>query len=468
MNDKPICVDLDGTLIKTDSLIESALLLLMKNPFYIFLMIYWYIKGKHILKKNISEIVYLEPANLPYNDELIVFLTEMKNNGRDIWLCTAANKRIANSIAEHINIFSKVLASDDNVNLSSSKKADEILKHTKSFDYAGNSKDDINVWKHADNAILVNLPSKLKSKVTSNITYEIENKKNKIKLWLKELRVHQWAKNLLIFVPVIAAHSSNIYAQLLDCIIAFLSFGFCASSVYLINDLVDLKSDRIHKTKRNRPLASGDLSLIQGCFAAVSLLTLSILIALFLPFNFIITLFLYYIITLTYSFYFKKKIVIDVTMLAILYSMRVIAGGAATGIVLSNWLITFSMFIFFSLATVKRVAELKQSSHSDKISGRGYYPSDLPIILVAGVSSGYISILVFSLYIDSFSSIPKYTHLEALYFISLILFMWLTRVWLLTWRGEMNDDPVAFALKDKTSRIMGLLVLAIFIFSAWG
>ncbi len=322
------------------------------------------------------------------------------------------------------------------------------------------------MWDKSIGAIVVDLPKKLMNKVSVPILYKFDSDKKTIKSWLKEIRIHQWAKNLLIFIPILAAHEISKSSLLLDAMLAFIAFGFCASSVYLLNDLVDLEADREHKTKRNRPLASGAIPLMHGIIAAVILFILSIIITSYLPTQFAFALASYYVITLAYSFSLKSKVVIDVATLAILYSMRLVAGAAATGIMLSNWLISFSMFIFFSLAIVKRVVELKAAESDGKINGRGYYPTDIPLLLSSGISAGYISILVFVLYIDSSASLQNYNNPDVLYLISPILFVWLTRVWLLTWRGDMHDDPVAFAIKDRTSQLMGICMAILMIFAA--
>ncbi|HFT5239573.1 TPA: UbiA family prenyltransferase [Yersinia enterocolitica] len=462
----PLCIDLDGTLVRTDTLVESFFLLIKKNPFYAFLCVLWLLSGKASLKSEIAKRVTMNASSLPYNESLLAMLHSEHRSGREIWLCTAANEKIAQSVSDHLGIFSKVIASNDTKNVSSSTKADEILSHTDSFDYAGNSSDDIKVWDKSTGAIVVDLPKKLINKVSVPILYQFNSDKKTIKSWLKEIRIHQWAKNILIFIPILAAHEISKSSLLLDAMLAFIAFGFCASSVYLLNDLVDLEADREHKTKRNRPLASGEIPLIHGIIAAVILFILAIIITSYLPIQFAFALASYYVITLAYSFFLKSKVVIDVATLAILYSMRLVAGAAATGIMLSNWLISFSMFIFFSLAIVKRVVELKASESNARIKGRGYYPADMPLLLASGISSGYISILVFVLYIDSSSSLLNYNNPDVLYFIAPILFVWLTRVWLLTWRGDMHDDPVAFAIKDRTSQLMGIVMAVLIILAA--
>lgn len=462
----PLCIDLDGTLVRTDTLVESFFLLIKKNPFYAFLCVLWLLRGKASLKNEIAKRVTMNASSLPYNESLLAMLHNEHRNGREIWLCTAANEKIAQSVSDHLGIFSKVISSNNTKNVSSSVKADEILSHTDSFDYAGNSSDDIKVWDKSTGAIVVDLPKKLMNKVSVPILYQFDSDKKTIKAWLKEIRIHQWAKNILIFIPILAAHEISKTSLLLDSMLAFIAFGFCASSVYLLNDLVDLEADREHKTKRNRPLASGAIPLIHGIIAAVILFILAIIITLYLPVQFAFALASYYVITLAYSFSLKSKVVIDVATLAILYSMRLVAGAAATGIMLSNWLISFSMFIFFSLAIVKRVVELKSSESNAKIKGRGYYPADMPLLLASGISSGYISILVFVLYIDSSAGLQNYNNPDVLYFIAPILFVWLTRVWLLTWRGDMHDDPVAFAIKDRTSQLMGIVMAVLIILAA--
>lgn len=462
----PLCVDLDGTLVRTDTLVESFFLLVKKNPFYVFMCILWLFRGKAVLKNKIANRVTIKAELLPYNKELLALLYEEHAKGRELWLCTAANEKFAQAVADYLSIFSEVIASNETKNVSSSVKADAILERTTSFDYAGNSFDDIKVWEKADGAIVVDLPSKLLNQISVPILYKISNNKSLLKLWLKEIRIHQWAKNLLIFVPLLAAHEMSKSTLLLDSVLAFLAFGFCASSVYLLNDLVDLEADRGHNTKKNRPLASGSIPLIHGIVAAVILLLLSVSITLFLPVQFALVIASYYIITLAYSFVLKSKVVIDVAILAILYSIRLVAGAATTGIILSNWLISFSMFMFFSLAIVKRVVELKAAKLDGKIKGRGYYPTDMPLLLASGVSAGYISILVFVLYIDSSASMQNYSNPDVLYFIAPILFIWLTRIWLLTWRGDMHDDPVAFAIKDRTSQLIGISMVLLMIFAA--
>lgn len=461
----PLCVDLDGTLVRTDTLVESFLLLIKKNPLYVFLCILWLFRGKSVLKDEIASRVTMNVATLPYNEELLSVIREEHAQGRELWLCTAANIKIAEAVADHLGIFSRVIASDKTRNVSSSVKAGEILAFTSAFDYAGNSLDDIKVWHKSSGAIVVDLPKKLLAKVSAPVLHKIDNNTNIAKAWIKEIRIHQWAKNLLIFVPLLVAHEIDKSSLILSTVLAVLAFCFCASSVYLLNDLVDLEADREHKTKRNRPIASGDITLIHGIIAAVVLIVASVSISIFLPVEFAFSLALYYVITLAYSFALKRKVVIDVATLAILYSMRLIAGATATGIELSNWLISFSMFMFFSLAIVKRVVELKSAESDAKIKGRGYYPTDMPLLLASGVSAGYISILVFTLYIDSYASMQIYDNPNALYLIAPILFVWLTRVWLITWRGNMHDDPVAFAIKDRTSQVMGLVMLALITFA---
>ncbi|WP_164908307.1 UbiA family prenyltransferase [Yersinia sp. 2105 StPb PI] len=462
----PLCIDLDGTLVRTDTLVESFFLLVKKNPFYAFMCVLWLLRGKAVLKSEVAKRVKINASSLPYNETLLAMLYEEHRNGRDIWLCTAANEKIAQSVSDYVGIFSKVIASNDTKNVSSSVKADEILSHTDSFDYAGNSSDDIKVWDKSTGAIVVDLPKKLINKVSVPILYKFDSDQKTIKSWLKEIRIHQWAKNLLIFIPILAAHEISKSSLLLDATLAFIAFGFCASSVYLLNDLVDLEADREHKTKRNRPLASGAIPLIHGIIAAIILFVLSIIITSYLPIQFAFALASYYMITIAYSFSLKSKVVVDVATLAILYSMRLVAGAAATGIILSNWLISFSMFIFFSLAIVKRVVELKSAESDGKIKGRGYYPTDIPLLLSSGISAGYISILVFVLYIDSSASLQNYNNPDVLYLIAPILFVWLTRVWLLTWRGDMHDDPVAFAIKDRTSQLMGIAMAILMILAS--
>jgi 4-hydroxybenzoate polyprenyltransferase len=468
----PIAVDLDGSLIHSDLLLESFLLLIKRNPFYLFLVPLWLLSGKANLKAQIAQRVQLNAAALPYNRPLIDWLSARKAQGHALWLCTASDHRLAQLVANHVGIFDGVIASDGQLNVSGSRKAQLLIDRfgDKGFDYVGNHQVDLAVWKHARAAIVVNAGAALQAqaRALTQVSATFEPLGGTARAVRKALRVHQWAKNGLIFVPVAAAHQLGQVHTLVDALLAFIAFSLCASSVYLLNDMLDLEADRQHHSKCNRPFASGQLSVIFGLIAAPLLLLGSFGLAFaLLPLKFMGVLAVYYVATLAYSFTLKRLVMIDVLTLAGLYTIRIVAGAAATAIPLSFWLLMFAIFIFLSLAMVKRYAELYAMREQGKLSahGRGYQVEDLHLLQSMGSASGYISILVLALYVNSPDIALLYKHAKLAWMLVPIMLYWISRVWMQTYRGQMDDDPLVFALKDRISLITGasaalVLVLA--------
>lgn len=465
-----LVVDLDGTLIKTDILIEVILVFLKKNPFRLIFIFAWILRGKVHLKDELSQIIDLDVSILPYNKNVLTLIEEKKKDGYFIVLATATHSKYAHKIAEHLNCFDEVLASDLSTNLSGITKANKLvgLYGARQFDYVGNSKEDLSVWSVSRRSIIVNPDRGVLAKANKidNVNDILDSRPNFFKTLLKALRVHQYAKNALIFVPLAASHQLFDISNITTTFLAFLAFSLCASTVYLINDLVDLEDDRHHKTKCNRPFASGALDVRTGLILCPLLLLVAIVITtILLPFPFFMTLATYYIFTLLYSFKLKRIVIIDVITLAILYTLRIIAGNAALGLKLSFWLLAFSMFIFLSLALVKRYAELKEVKLSGKKNarGRGYQREDLEMLSSLGAASGYISVLILALYINEPSTASMYTNPQLIWFSCPIILYWISRVWMLTHRGIMHEDPVVFALKDKISLISMALIIVGFI-----
>ena len=463
----PLCVDLDGTLIHTDLLLESCLLLLKKQPLAIFYVIGWLLKGKAYLKEQIASRIELRADALPYNAALLDKLRQEKELGRMLVLATASHRSLADRVAAHLNLFDVVYASDRQVNLSSSRKRDCLVEHygAAGFDYIGNSHDDLQVWQAARHALLVDTRASVKKTLekTKPVFWENSTPKKTLKALIKGIRVHQWLKNALIFVPLIVAHQFADPVKWLQAGAAFIAFSLCASSVYVLNDLLDLDADRRHASKRTRPFASGALQIHHGVALTAVLLLASIVLSLtMLPIDFAATLAVYYAITVFYSFWAKGRVALDVLLLAGLYTMRLIAGGAATDIALSLWLLAFSMFVFLSLAFVKRYAEmlttLKRGEKS--ASGRGYTVDDMPLIQSMGSSAGFIAVMILALYINHPDLIQTYRHPKILWAMCPLLLFWITRLWIKTSRGEMHEDPVVFAAKDTLSRLIILLMLA--------
>lgn len=470
MNTTPLVIDLDGTLIRSDMLVESGFAYLKQNPLRIFKVVKWLLDSKTRLKRELAEKVDLDATTLPYVPEVIEFITQEKHKGRKIVLATASHMIYARKIADHLGFFDEVIATEVEVNLTATRKAERLvnLYGKNGFDYAGNSMDDIAVWPHANEAIVVNPEAGVlaKAKKIGNVSQVIDARPALAKTISKALRLHQWAKNALIFVPLLASHQILNIDKITDGIIAFILFGLCASSVYLLNDLLDIQDDRHHQTKCKRPFASGALSINTGVLLFPLLLATSFVGAyLLLPLNFLFALFVYYVLTVLYSFSLKRVVVLDVIVLAILYTMRMIAGTFAFEVSLTFWMLAFSMFIFLSLALVKRyteLAEARSAGNLEKARGRGYFPDDLEMISSLGAAAGYISVMVLALYIQDASTVSLYTRPQFIWLACPILLFWMSRVWLLAHRGQMHDDPVVFAIKDKVSIVVGLLFGLIF------
>lgn len=470
--DAVLCVDLDGTLSRTDTLIEILLMLVKQKPLAVLLLPFWLMRGRAAFKAAIARAVRFDPEALAYNEELVDWLRTEKAAGRRIVLATAADERIARSIAEHLGIFDDVIASEGTANRKGKAKAEALREAYGAFVYVANSDVDVPVWEAAEEAVLVAGSPASGKRLTKRVAFARvfgpSSERPAWRLWARQLRVHQWAKNALIFVPLILAHQVANPEKLTLAVMAFLAFSLCASSVYVLNDLLDLGSDRRHATKKNRPFAAGALPLETGFVAIPILLLPAFAIALAIDIGFAAVLAGYCGLTLAYSLELKRQAVVDVFMLAGLYTIRLFAGGVVAGVHLSPWLLAFSIFLFLSLAIVKRVGEL-QGLPPDSVRalhGRGYGRDDLPILTALGVAAGYASVVIFALYINSPVARTLYpSHAYLWLFIPLILF-WISRVWLLTWRGEMHDDPIVFALKDRVSQLTALAAAGFLLVSA--
>lgn len=469
-----IAVDLDGTFTFTDTLHETVLSLLRNKPLLLLLLPFWLFKGIAHLKLKVAEHCVLDVSTLPYNLPLINWLREQKTNGKKIVLCTAATDHVAQMVSNHFNLFDEVIASDEKNNLKSTYKHNVLQERYGDigYDYVGNSYADIEVWIGASNAIVVNASEGLIKKVSkvASVTHIFPSERAGISDWLRALRLHQWLKNLLLFVPLLAAHQFDNIKLLVTLVIAFVSFSVCASSIYIINDLFDLDSDRRHPRKKNRPFASAKLPISLGVSILPLLISISIFLGASVGKQFLAVLLTYLLLTISYSFLLKRVVLVDCLTLATLYTVRVFAGAAATSLTPSFWLLAFSVFIFLSLALVKRYSELVVLSQEgkDTAHGRGYLVSDAPLVQTLGVSSGYISALVIALYVNSDDIVSFYVQPIAIWLLVPILLFWVSWVWLKATRGEMHDDPIFFAIEDKASLVVFALIVFIFIFASNG
>jgi 4-hydroxybenzoate polyprenyltransferase/phosphoserine phosphatase len=470
---RPLIVDLDGTLLRSDVLVESAFAFLRQNPFRAFIPLFWLSAGKANLKAKLAAAVSLDVTLLPYDRQVIAFLEQEKAGGRTLILATASHQDYADAIATHLGLFARVLATCGDINLSARTKRDVLVREygEKGFDYVGNSRDDLKVWASAHKAYLANPEIGVEAAATrlGNVEQVIRTPAHPWRAWIKQLRLHQWVKNILLFVPLLASHRVGELDLLVSGMLAFVLFGLCASSVYLLNDLLDMEDDRQHPSKRFRPLASGAVpikaalivfpALLLGAFGGAAWL---------LPWKFTLVLATYYALTLAYSLVLKRIMTVDVITLAMLYTMRIVAGTFAFDISLTFWMLAFSMFLFLSLALVKRYAELRESRSkgtTELTHGRGYLPNDLEMISSQGVASGYLAVMVLALYIQDQNTLALYHHPQVIWLACPLLLYWITRIWMIAHRGWMHDDPVVFAIKDRNSLLLGALFAVVFWFA---
>jgi 4-hydroxybenzoate polyprenyltransferase len=466
----PIAVDLDGSLIHTDMLYETFVRAVFKRPWCLFLIIPWLLRGRANLKMQLAALVDVDVTALPYNQDLITYLKQQQP--REIVLCTATNQLLADRIADHLGIFSGAIGSTETVNLTGEKKAAVLCDRYggQNFSYVGNEKRDLKIWKHAASAIVVAKDHRLSNQIEKPclVEFRCSAPKTTLKTLAKALRIHQWVKNILLFVPLFTSHQFTDKSLVLTSVLAFITFGICASATYLINDLSDLDSDRNHWKKKFRPLAAGTLSIRKSIFIIGVALPISWALALFVSPYFLLALLLYFGVTLSYSFILKRLQTVDVITLASLYTLRIIAGGIAIAAPPSFWLLTFSMFLFLCLAIVKRISELlKTASNGEirKLSGRGYYTSDIQIMNSLATSAGMLSILVFAMYLNSDEVVQLYRSPEILWLVCPIFSYWVVRILVMGSRGEIDEDPILFTLKDRRSWLAGALIFATILFA---
>ncbi len=465
--ERPLCVDLDGTLTKVDTLYDSLMLLLRKNPRAVVHLPGWLAGGKANLKSHLTRAVALDVTRLPYNQALLEYLHGQRELGRPIYLATGADRELAEKVAIHLGIFDGVLASDGASNLTGRTKLAKFRQffNNSDFDYVGNARPDLELLAASVAPMVANPSIALLGSLRSRDIKVEHCFTDRAPFWpsvIRAIRVHQWAKNVLICLPFILGHKWNLDVARLA-LLAFFCFSFCASGTYLVNDLLDMEADRHHLKKRMRPFAAGDLPVLGGLAMSGLLILLSATCLLFLPVAFTAWLAAYFVSTLAYSFYLKRMVLLDVLALSGLYTLRLLAGGAATSTPISHWLSGFSIFLFLSLAIVKRFAELQNSLEGglSPKNGRGYQLSDLEQMRSFGTASAFASVVVFANYISGFDVIALYHQPRLLWLVMPLLILWLCRVWLLASRGELNEDPVVFALTDRMSLFIGAAVAVI-------
>ena len=461
-------VDLDGTLIATDLLHESALRLLRASPLALLQLPGWLLRGKAFMKQQVAQRVKLDAAALPYRPGVLDLIRKARGDGRRVVLATASDRSLAASVAGHLGMFDHVIASDGGDNLSGPRKLEAIRADAAGhpFSYVADHPVDLPVWQGAQAAVVVSNSRALRRRVRelTQIEAELDVPTSSLRDLLYGIRVHQWLKNLLVFVPLLPVMRELTHPMIFGALAMFFAFSTCASAIYVINDLLDLETDRQHHRKKRRPFASGVIPISRAIVLALALLAISgVLAAATLPWPAMVALASYVLLTTAYSFWLKRKMLVDVFALAALYTIRILAGAFAAGVELSFWLLGFSMFMFLSLALAKRYVELGElrSQPDLRVKGRAYAASDGVFVLAAGLSAGQLSILTLSLYLNDPVMAQRYASPYLLWLLCPLLLYWLVRVWLKAHRGELHDDPVVFAARDRVSRTIVIVAVAL-------
>lgn len=452
----PLVVDLDGTLTPTDTLVESLIGVVKRSPLDLLQLPFRLLNGRADFKDWVAARAGISAGSLPYREPLLAYLRAEKQKGRRIVLATAAHRSIAEGVSAHLGLFDAVIATQAGRNLKGEAKLEAIRKEIGGdFAYAGDSAADAPIWRAAKAAVLVGVAPGLADSIRKDVPVEREfaAEQGGLGAWLRAFRVHQWMKNLLLFVPLLTAFSFLDVWKLVTTVIAFFAFSFAASASYVLNDLWDLENDRAHPRKRLRPFASARIPILQGLAVAAAALVIALATALAVSKGFLFMLLLYLLLTSAYSWLLKEYVLVDVLTLSLLYTLRILAGSVAIGIAASSWLLAFSVFMFLSLALVKRCAELVslEQNGGGSARGRDYRVSDLTVLWPLGVGAALSAVVVFGLFISADETRERYATPELLWLVAIGLIYWLARLWIKTSRGEMHDDPLVHAIKDPGS-----------------
>ena len=472
-NKRPLFVDLDGSLVKTDTLWESIALLLRAKPIALLLLPLWVLKGKREFKRRIADIRRPDPSLLPYNEELLNYLKE-ESTKRKLYLVSAADQRIVSSIADHLGIFEDAIGTNASRNLRSEIKLEAIkqIAGNAEFEYVGNENADIPIWKESAIVHITSSSSSYFKKIKKIVPAETRNYKIDLPMsdYFKAIRPHQWMKNVLVFAPFVLAHKPVTVSEVTTLLLAFICFSFCASSVYVFNDILDIEPDRKHPDKKHRPFAIASIPIRNGIFLAAGLMIVSLVLSTALmPEDFTIIMVGYLILTTLYTVHLKKLLLIDIICLSSFYTIRVLAGGQASEVEISLWFLAFSSCFFLSLSYAKRYIELINTtdSRNKSLNDRGYQAIDANIVLSSGIACGFLSVLVFFLYIANSEVVNElYKSPTYLWFVGPILTYWISRIWILAQRKEVHSDPVLFAVKDLNSWLAGIAILTTVVLGA--
>ena len=470
---QPLVVDLDGTLLRSDLLYETGFAC-PPSLTNIWRLLRALTQGKAALKATLAETTTVDYALLPYDEEVLALIAAARAQGRPVILATAANVRHAEGVCRHLGVFDGYIASDDVINLKGDAKAAALVERfgAGGFEYVGNDAADLPVWKVSGGAVTVRTPERVLTKLAQLRipSRALPAEKPGLKDWLRALRVHQYSKNVLLFVALLTSHTYTDAGAILRVCVAFAAFSLCASAIYIVNDLVDLQSDRAHPTKRSRPFASGRIPLAHAVPASALLIAAGIAMAFAVSLKSVGTLLIYLALTTAYSFVLKRKMIIDVITLAALYTIRVIAGSVADGVELSEWLLAFSMFIFMGLALIKRATELvvRRNLELGDSASRNYKAGDETVVVAMAAAAGFNALTVLSLFIASPAVQSHYRTPELLWLVPPLILYWYLRALMLAWRGMLADDPIVFALRDPISRLAVLMMIGVVVAASFG
>jgi len=464
----PVCVDLDGTLVAGDLLWEGFVSLFREHPVTALSLALGIVKGRAHFKRQVAGHVALDPADLPYRPEVLEELQSLRRRGVPLVLATSADRTYADAVAGHLGLFDEVIASDGHHNLSGRSKAAALARRfgARGFKYMGNDWVDLPVWRAASGATIVAGPARLVRRLTAQSTdvQVLTTRRGTLRSLATALRAHQWAKNALVFVPLVAGHDILQLDLVAASVLAFVTFCMAASGIYILNDIADIGADRQHPRKARRPFAAGELSIPVGLMAASALLLGSGLVAVVgLSWTLAAIVAVYVALTSAYTLGLKRVPVVDVFTLTGLYVLRIVAGGVATGTQLTSWLLAFALFFFLGLAFVKRYVELTRVQQ--RLPGRDYMPEDEMWMHAIGTSAGYMAVLVLALYVNTPEVTILYSRPDLLLLLCPLLLFWLTRLWFRAGRRLLHDDPVVEALKDPLGYVIlaascGILILA--------